>query len=91
MHRPHLDLTALERDEKMSDLEQLSRNLFERADATITTNFKVFLGKDREVRVEDVCAEINKIFAQEKAGCLQLSSTVDGHIKTIPADSIFSA
>lgn len=62
----------------MSEIETLARNLFGRADGTRTTNFKVFLGRDSEVRLEDVCAEINKVFAQGRNGCLSSSESLDG-------------
>lgn len=74
----------------MNELEQLARNLFNRADGTKTTNFKVFLGRDSEVQLDDVCAEINKVFAQEKTGCLEAVKSIDGHLKRVPLASIAS-
>lgn len=72
----------------MSELDHLARNLFDRNDGTKTTNFKVFLGRDSEVQLEDVCAEINKVFAQEKTGCIEIVKSVDGHLKLVTLESI---
>jgi len=65
----------------MSELDQLARNLFSRTDGKKAANFKVFLGRDSDVQLEDVCAEINKVFAQEKTGCLKACRTLDSHLK----------
>lgn len=72
----------------MSELDKLARTLFERTDGRKTVNFKVFLGRDNDAPLESVCAEINKVFAQDRAGCLTASKSVDGHLKTVSLASL---
>ncbi len=79
------DALVLEVD-AMTELELLGRNLFERTDETTTADFKLFLGVNRDAADEEVCAEINKVFAQERNGMLDPKLSLDGHIKKVGVD-----
>jgi hypothetical protein len=77
-------------DHTMSELETLSRALFERADHTTTVDFKVFLGSNRDVLLEDVCAEINRVLAQGRNGMLEPTTSLDGYLPVTSVDEFLS-